>query len=82
MPPLMRRQTIATMVKAEIERESNGAPNGNGSNGHAEGDQAASVTSASWSSSPREEQEPALSPNSRAILENRYLARDANNQIY
>ena len=72
-------QTISTMVRAELAREANGAANGNGSNGYAGGDQAASPTSALWSAS--EEQEPALSPNSRAILENRYLARDANNQI-
>ena len=72
-------QTIAAMVRAEIDRESNGVANVNGSNGHAGGDQAASLTSASWNAS--EEPEPALSPNSRAILENRYLARDANNKI-
>ena len=73
------RQAVQTMVRAEVERETNAGSTGNGLNGHAGAQQAASPAGSSWDAS--EEPEPALSPNSRAILENRYLARDANNEV-
>ena len=73
------RQVVQTMVKAEVEREANGGSTGNGLNGHAGAQQTASSAGSSWDASG--EPEPALSPNSRAILENRYLARDASNEV-
>ena len=65
---------IATAIEAAQRSQANGN-HVNGVNGAA----AASDSSVPWDSSG--EPEPVMSPNSRAILENRYLARNTDNEV-